>query len=155
MFMKKNEFIKKVIDISVKNVKNGGGPFGALIVKNDKIVSYGINDVTLKNDPTAHAEINAIRKAAKKLKTFDLKDCIIFSSCEPCPMCFSAIYWANIKKVYYLATRKEAAKYGFKDEKIYKELKNKIVSIKMEKVENKDKELPFKLWNSQKNKIQY
>ena len=153
--MKNNEFIKKVIDISIKNVKNGGGPFGALIVKNNKIVSYGINDVTLKNDPTAHAEINAIRKAAKKLKTFDLKDCVIYSSCEPCPMCFSAIYWANIKKVYYVATRKEAAKYGFRDEKIYKELKNKIVSIKMEKIENENKEVPFKLWNNQKNKIKY
>ena len=155
MFMKKNEFIKKVIDISIKNVKNGGGPFAALIVKNDKIVSYGINDVTLKNDPTAHAEINAIRKAAKKLKSFDLKDCVIYSSCEPCPMCFSAIYWANIKKVYYVATRKEAAKYGFRDDKIYKELKNKIVSIKMEKVEDENKEVPFKLWNNQKNKIKY
>ena len=154
--MKNIKFIEKVIDIAIQNVKkNLGGPFGAVIVKDNKIVSYGVNSVTTKNDPTAHAEINAIRKAAKKLKTFDLKDCVIYSSCEPCPMCFSAIYWANIKKIYYAATRKEASKYGFKDKKMYEELKNKIVSIKMKQLENKDKELPFKLWNNQKNKIKY
>lgn len=153
--MKNIDFIDKVIEISVKNVKKLGGPFGALIVKDNKIISYGTNNVTLKNDPTAHAEINAIRKAAKKLKTFNLKGCIIYSSCEPCPMCFAAIYWANIKEVYYVATRKEAAKYGFRDEQMYKELKNKIVSIKMKQIENKNKELPFKLWKVQKNKIKY
>ena len=154
--MKNIKFIEKVIDIATKNTKkNFGGPFGALIVKDNKIISYGANNVVNKKDPTAHAEINAIRKAAKKLITFDLSGCVIYSSCEPCPMCLSAIYWANIKEVYYVATKKEAKKYGFRDKKIYDELKDKIVSIKMEQVENKNKELPFKLWNNQKNKIKY
>ena len=152
----KEKFINKVIELAQKNVLAGkGGPFAAVIVKDDKIISYGYNQVTSKKDPTLHAEIDAIRKAAKKLKTFDLSGCEIFSSCYPCPMCFSAIYWANIKKVYYSATKEVATKYGFKDGKIYKELENKIKSVKFVKIEAKNCNLPFKEWKNKKDKIKY
>ena len=153
---KKEQFIKKVIELAQKNVLAGkGGPFAAIVVKGNKIISYGYNQVTSKKDPTSHAEIDAIRKAAKKLKTFDLFDCEIYSSCYPCPMCFSAIYWANIKKVYYCATKEVADKYGFKDNKIYKELKTKIKTIKFVEMKIKDFELPFKEWENKKDKIKY
>lgn len=156
--MKNNKeiFISKVVELAQKNVLAGkGGPFAAIIVKDDKIISYGYNQVTSKKDPTSHAEIDAIRKAAKKLKTFDLSGCEIYSSCYPCPMCFSAIYWANIKKVYYSAAKEIAAKYGFKDGKIYNELKNKIKSVKFTEMKIKDFDLPFKEWKNKKDKIKY
>ena len=152
----KEKFINKAVELARKNVLAGkGGPFAALIVKDDKIISYGYNQVTLKKDPTLHAEIDAIRKAAKKLKTFDLSGCEIFSSCYPCPMCFSAIYWANIKKVYYSATKEVADKHGFKDNKIYNELKTKIKSIRFMEIKVKDSDLPFKEWKNKKDKIKY
>ncbi|MDD5021163.1 MAG: nucleoside deaminase [Endomicrobiaceae bacterium] len=149
-------FLEKVISLAIKNVKiNNGGPFVAAIIKNDKIISCGYNQVTKKNDPTLHAEIDAIRKASKKLKTFDLTGCVIYSSCEPCPMCFSAIHWANIKKIYYGATKETVSKYGFRDLKIYKELKTGKFSIKQKKI-NIDSEIePFKIWNRKKDKIKY
>ena len=152
----KEQFINKVIELAQKNVLAGkGGPFAAIVVKDGKIISYGYNQVTSKKDPTLHAEIDAIRKASKKLKTFDLSGCEIFSSCYPCPMCFSAIYWANIKKVYYSATKEIATKYGFKDGKIYDELKNKIKSVKFIEVKTKDSDLPFVEWKNKKDKIKY
>ena len=153
---KKEQFIKKVIELAQKNVLAGkGGPFAAIVVKGNKIISYGYNQVTSKKDPTSHAEIDAIRKAAKKLNTFDLSGCEIYSSCYPCPMCFAAIYWANIKKVYYSATKEVATKYGFKDGKIYNELENKIKSVKFIKVETKNCNIPFVEWKNKKNKIKY
>ncbi|MDR0829379.1 MAG: nucleoside deaminase [Prevotellaceae bacterium] len=120
--MFERKFMTKAISLSRENIKKGGGPFGAVIVKEGKIVASGCNRVTCNNDPTAHAEVSAIRKACKKLETFSLENCEIYSSCEPCPMCLSAIYWARISKLYYGNTKKDAAKIGFDDSFIYDEL---------------------------------
>ncbi len=120
-------------------LKKHGGPFGAVITCNNKIVSKAHNTVLRDNDPTAHAEINAIRLASKKLKRFDLSDCELYSTCEPCPMCFSAIHWANIKKVFFGASSKDASKIGFKDKQIYEILSGKKKSnIILKKVECDD-----------------
>lgn len=151
------KFMKKAIELSIVNVTKGGGPFGAVIVKNGKIISEGTNNVTKKNDPTAHAEIVAIRNASKKLKNFDLKGCEIYTSCEPCPMCLSAIYWANIDKIYYANTKKDAAKIGFRDDHIYKELsvplsKRKIPFVQMQR---DDAIKAFELWECKTDKISY
>lgn len=151
-----DKFINKVINLAVVNVtKKNGGPFAALIVKNNKIISYGYNRVTAKCDPTLHAEIDAIRKASKKLKTFDLAGSEIYCSCQPCPMCLSAIYWANIKTVYYAGTKKIAEKYNFQDNKIYKELKTKIKSINLIPVKVCNAEQAFIAWDNKKDKILY
>jgi guanine deaminase len=152
----KENFIGKVIELAQKNVLAGkGGPFAAIIVKDNKIISYGYNQVTSKKDPTLHAEIDAIRKASKKLKTFDLSGCEIFASCYPCPMCLSAIYWANIKTVYYSAAKEVATKYGFKDGKIYNELKTKIKSVTFVELKSADFKAPFEEWKNKKDKIKY
>jgi len=117
---KMNEFMDVAIDLSDDNFdKNYGGPFGACIVKDGKIIGKGINRVIKNNDPTAHAEIVAIRDACKKLETHDLSGCELYTSCYPCPMCLSAIIWANIKKVYYANTKEDAADIGFRDDYIY------------------------------------
>jgi tRNA(Arg) A34 adenosine deaminase TadA len=116
------EYMRKAIDLAIENVKNGGGPFGAVIVKNGEIVSTGVNRVTANNDPTAHAEVGAIRAACEKLGTFMLDGCEIYSSCEPCPMCLGAIYWAHIDRLYYGCNKSDAADAGFDDSFIYKEL---------------------------------
>lgn len=108
--MDKNKYMQLAIDLAKENVKKGfGGPFGAVIVKNGEVIAQAANSVTSTNDPTAHAEVNAIRQACKKLNTFNLSGCEIYASCEPCPMCLSAIYWARIDKVYVAATKKDAA----------------------------------------------
>lgn len=152
----KEQFINKVVKLAQENVLSGkGGPFSAIIVKNNKVISYGYNQVTSKKDPTLHAEIDAIRKASKKLKTFDLSGCEIYTSCYPCPMCFSAIFWANIKTVYYCATKEIANMYGFRDEKIYKELKANKKTIKFVEIKTKDYKLPFEEWKNKKDKIKY
>lgn len=115
--------MREAIRLSKENLsKQKGGPFGAVIVRGDKIISRGINSVIAENDPTAHAEIVAIRNACKKLKRVWLDDCEIYTSCEPCPMCLSAIYWSRIKKIYYANTRKDAEKIGFIDRDIYNEI---------------------------------
>jgi len=119
----RSKFMLEAIRLSEENfIKNEGGPFGAVIVRNDKIIAKGINRVISQYDPTAHAEIIAIRNACKKLKRIWLDDCEIYTSCEPCPMCMSAIYWARIKKIYFANSRLDAEKIGFIDKKIYKEL---------------------------------
>ena len=152
----RKKLIDKVINLAIKNVTKGnGGPFAAIIVKNNKILAYGYNGVTAKCDPTLHAEIDAIRKAAKKLKTFDLAGSEIYCSCQPCPMCLSAIYWANIKTVYYACTKQIAEKYNFKDNKIYKELKTKIKSVNLIKINSTNAEQAFIVWNNKKDKILY
>jgi guanine deaminase len=116
-------FLKKAIELSKQNLLNGeGGPFGALVVKDNKIISESYNQVLVNNDPTAHAEITAIREACNKLGTYQLTGCIIYTSCEPCPMCLGAIYWARPEKVYFANTRKDAASVGFDDEFIYQEI---------------------------------
>ncbi len=114
--------MRKAIELSVENVKNGGGPFGAVIVKGDEIVATGVNRVTAHNDPTAHAEVSAIREACRRLGTFDLSGCEIYTSCEPCPMCLGAIYWAHLDKIYYGNNKDDAADIGFDDSFIYEEL---------------------------------
>ncbi|MBQ8736824.1 MAG: nucleoside deaminase [Bacteroidaceae bacterium] len=120
--MMKKDFMRKAIDLALANVKNGGGPFGAVIVKDGDIVATGVNRVTASNDPTAHAEVNAIRAACQALGTFTLEGCDIYSTCEPCPMCLGAIYWAHIDRLYYACNKIDAADAGFDDSFIYKEL---------------------------------
>ena len=120
--MKKEDFMRKAIELSIENVKNGGGPFGAVIVKGDEVIATGVNRVTANHDPTAHAEVSAIRAACEKLGTFDLEGCEIYTSCEPCPMCLGAIYWAHLDKIYYGNNKTDAARIGFDDSFIYDEL---------------------------------
>lgn len=120
--MTKEELMRKAIELSVRNVAEGGGPFGAVIARNGEIVAVGTNRVTPDHDPTAHAEISAIRAAAKKLNTFDLSGCEIYTSCEPCPMCLGAIYWAHLDRMYYGNSKRDAAAIGFDDAFIYSEL---------------------------------
>lgn len=116
------DFMRKAIELALENVNNGGGPFGAVIVRDGKIVSTGVNRVTANNDPTAHAEVCAIRSACQTLGTFILEGCDIYSTCEPCPMCLGAIYWAHIDRLYYACNKHDAADAGFDDSFIYKEL---------------------------------
>ena len=152
------EFLQLAIDTALDNIKsNNGGPFGAVIVKDGVLIAKSPNTVTSSNDPTAHAEINAIRLACNELKTFDLSGCEIYSSCEPCPMCLSAIYWARISKVYYAADRFDAQKAGFDDSFIYNEisLSEKDRSIYMENIMHKEGRLPFELWQETENKTKY
>ncbi len=146
------EYFDYATMVASKGVLNEeGGPFGAVIVKNGKIVGIGNNKVLLKNDPTAHAEITAIRDACKNLNTYDLTGCIIYSTSEPCPMCLSAIIWSNIKEVYYATTRLEVVRIGFRDNLIYDYLENKNKDvIKVIKIENKDCK---ELLNNYKNTI--
>ncbi len=120
--MTNKELMLRAIALSEESVRNGGGPFGAVIAKNGEIVAEASNCVTIDCDPTAHAEVSVIRKAAKALHTFDLSGCEIFTSCEPCPMCFGAIYWAHLDKIYYANDRKDAASIGFDDDFIYQEI---------------------------------
>ena len=122
----KNEFMKRAIELSIKSVNNGGGPFGSVIVKGEKIIAEGSNKVTSNNDPTAHGEIVAVREACKKLNDFSLNGCELYSTCEPCPMCLSAIYWARIDKIYYANTREDARKIDFDDSLIYSEFNKNI-----------------------------
>ncbi|MDD2577594.1 MAG: nucleoside deaminase [Bacteroidales bacterium] len=152
------EFMQLAIETALDNIKNNnGGPFGAVIVKDGVLIAKSPNTVTSSNDPTAHAEINAIRLACKELKTFDLSGCEIYSSCEPCPMCLSAIYWARISKVYYAADRFNAQKAGFDDSFIYNEisLSEKERSIYMENAMHKEGQMPFELWQETENKTKY
>jgi len=152
------DFLLKAIELAKGNVKSGkGGPFGAIIVKDDRIVSEGVNTVTSTNDPTAHAEINAIRLACDKLQTFSLEGCQIYSSCEPCPMCLSAIYWARIDKIYYAADKQDATNGGFDDSFIYKELAldKKDRKIQSEQFLKEIGKQPFELWNNKIDRIKY
>ena len=120
--MTSEELMRRAIELSENSVLNGGGPFGAVIAKDGEIVAEGSNKVTIDNDPTAHAEVCTIRNACQKLGTFDLSGCVIYTSCEPCPMCFGAIYWAHLDKIYYANERKDAGKIGFDDDFIYEEI---------------------------------
>ena len=122
----KNIFMMRAIELSIESAKTKGGPFGSVIVKNNKIIAEGYNKVTMNNDPTAHGEIVAIRDACQKLNTFNLSGCDLYSSCEPCPMCLSAIYWARIDKIYYANTREDAKNIDFDDSFIYLEVAKKI-----------------------------
>lgn len=151
-------FMSKAIELAKKGVNsNAGGPFGAVIVKNGQIIAEGYNKVTSKNDPTAHAEVVAIRNACKKLKSFQLDDCIIYTSCEPCPMCLGAIYWARPKKVYYACTREDAANIDFDDQFIYNELSKEINGrqIPFINILRKEASGVFKNWSRKEDKIEY
>lgn len=136
---------------------NCGGPFGAVVVRQGKIIARGWNQVTSTNDPTAHAEVTAIRAACKKLKTFHLADCELYTSCEPCPMCLSAIYWARFKKVYYANTRKDAAKIQFDDDWIYREVAKPVAKRKLAmKQLLRDEALEvFAEWEAKADKVRY
>lgn len=155
--MKHEFFLTKAIEKAMENIENGGGPFGAVIVKEGEIIATCGNSVTIDNDPTAHAEVNCIREACKVLNTFDLSDCVIYSSCEPCPMCLSAIYWARIQHIYYAATRKDAALAGFDDQHIYDEipLKEEDRSLPIEKLTHTLSALPFDKWREKDDKTEY
>ena len=152
------KFLKMAINLAKKSAKEGlGGPFGAVIVKNGKVIAKAHNSVVPNSDPTAHAEVNAIREACKKLKDFELKDCIIYASAEPCPMCLGAIYWARPKALYYAADKKLAAKAGFDDSFIYKEIalpknKRKIKTTKINLPQDND---PFEAWAKNIDKTEY
>ena len=150
-------FLKLAIELAKENVKNGGGPFGAVIVKDGQIIAKGTNRVTSHNDPTAHAEIVAIRQACEKLNDFQLTDCIIYSSCEPCPMCLGAIYWARPKKLVFAADKFDAANAGFDDSMIYDEIQLPYNDRHLETINLRiDESLqPFELWMSENNKITY
>ena len=149
--------MKRAIELSIESVNNGGGPFGCVLVKNEKIVSEGSNKVTSTNDPTAHGEIVAIREGCKKINNFSLKGFELYSTCEPCPMCLSAIYWARIDKIYYANTRKDAQKIDFDDSLIYSEFKKDIDKRKIPMIQMmRDEALQdFKLWDKKKDKVKY
>ena len=152
-----NKFMRKAIALSIENIKNGGGPFGAVIVKNNRIIATGTNHVTAKNDPTAHAEINAIRKACRKLETFDLTGCEIYSSCEPCPMCLGAIYWAHLDRLYYGNTKADAKSIDFDDSFIYDEIELSPENRKLKSSQLLAEEaiLAFEIWSNAVDKIKY
>jgi len=155
--MYKDEFMRRAIRLSLDNVKKGGGPFGAVIVKDGKVISSGTNNVTSKNDPTAHAEIDAIKKAAKNIKNFDLSECELYTSCEPCPMCLSAIYWARISRIYYGNTKKDAAKIGFRDDFIYHEIDKPMKKRKLKITQHLRDEalMSFEMWDMKEDKTEY
>ena len=152
-----DDFMRQAIALAVENVKNGGGPFGAVIVKDGRVVAAGVNRVVPNNDPTAHAEVNAIRAACVKLGTFNLSGCVLYTSCEPCPMCLGAIYWAHIDKIYYGATQHDAAAVDFDDSFIYRELelepaeRNKPV----ENILHDEAQAPFDAWRNKADKVEY
>lgn len=155
--MNSKELMRKAIELSIENIKNGGGPFGSVIAKEGEIIATGVNRVTSDCDPTAHAEINAIRNAAKKLGTFNLSGCEIYASCEPCPMCLGAIYWSHLDKLYYGNTQQDAASIGFDDEFIYKEIELKPDErhLPSEHLLNNEAITAFDEWKQEANKTEY
>ena len=155
--MNKEDFMRKAIELSIESVRNGGGPFGAVIVKNGKIIAQASNSVTKNNDPTAHAEVNAIRIATQKLNNFDLSGCEIYSSCEPCPMCLGAIYWAKIDKLYFANTKTDAKNIGFDDSFIYDEIALPYDKRKLKTVQILQNEAikAFDDWENLDDKIEY
>ena len=151
------EFMKRAIELSKKNIETGGGPFGAVVVKDGKIIGEGCNKVTSANDPTAHAEVEAIRQACKNINHFDLTGAVIYTSCEPCPMCLSAIYWARLSTIYFANTKSDAASIQFDDDFIYTEIPKKHSERKINMVQMMHDEAleVFKAWNISDKKINY
>jgi guanine deaminase len=150
-------FMKRAAQLSIENIEKGGGPFGAVIVKNGQIIAEGVNGVTRSNDPTAHAEMTAIRDACAKLKSFSLEGCEIYTSCEPCPMCFSAIYWARIDKIYYSNSKVDAANIDFDDQFIYDEIarSKEDRKIPMLQIFEPTAKEAFNKWQESSTKIRY
>lgn len=155
--MTKEELMQRAIELSINSVRNGGGPFGAVIAREGEIIAEGSNGVTIYNDPTAHAEVTAIRKACEKLGNFELNGCEIYTSCEPCPMCLGAIYWAHLDKIYYANDRKDAADIGFDDDFIYQEIEVKPqYRKKPSEILMREEGLEaFRIWNKKTDKIEY
>ncbi len=152
------KFMRRAIELAEKGMNsNEGGPFGAVVVKDGKIIAEGNNGVTSTNDPTAHAEVVAIRNACEKLKSFQLEDCIIYTSCEPCPMCLGAIYWARPKKVFYACDKIDAAKIDFDDQFIYDEIEKPINdrNIPFIRILKEDGVQVFNKWEEKADKIEY
>jgi guanine deaminase len=152
------QFMQKAIQLSREHMQKGhGGPFGAIVVKDGKIIGEGWNKVTSSNDPTAHAEVEAIRQACKTLNTFELRGCEIFTSCEPCPMCLSAIYWARIDKIFYANTKKDAAAIQFDDDFIYREISKSLNerAIPTHQLLADQAIQVFKEWENKTDKIKY
>ncbi len=151
------DFMIYALNLSLDNIDAGGGPFGAVVVKDGQMVGKGVNSVTILNDPTAHAEIMAIRDACKNLNTFELSGCEIYSSCEPCPMCLCAIMWARIKAVYYANDREDAAKIGFDDSYFYQQVSMPIDKrdILMQKINDEKSLIVFEKWLNKTDKIEY
>jgi guanine deaminase len=152
------EFMRQAIALAVENVTGGrGGPFGAVIVKGGKVIATGVNQVTAMNDPTAHAEVTAIRNACASLATFQLEGCDIYSSCEPCPMCLAAIYWARCRTIYYGGTAADAAKAGFDDAYLYEEMK-KLLGLRTLPAVNlcrEDAGKAFAAWSASPMRVEY
>ena len=155
--MTNEELMREAIRLSVENVRNGGGPFGAVIARQGEIIATGVNRVTPLHDPTAHAEVSAIRAACQKLGTFDLSGCEIFTSCEPCPMCLGAIYWAHLDRIYYGNNQRDAAKIGFDDNFIYEELALPVAQrAKQMKALLSDEAISaFEAWEKKDDKVEY
>ena len=151
-----NQYMKIANELSKENLKtNKGGPFGACVVKDGKIIGKGSNNVLANNDPTAHAEIMAIRDACKNINSYDLSDCELYTSCYPCPMCLSAIIWANIKKVYYGNTKEDASSIGFRDDMIYEYIKNGGDLLNLENMDREETIKTFEEFNSKDDKTIY
>ena len=158
MSAQENLFMARAIELSIENVRSGrGGPFAALVVRGGKIIAEGVNQVTSTNDPTAHAEVIAIREACKKLADFELKDCDLYTSCEPCPMCLGAIYWARPARVYFANTADDAAKIGFDDSLIYKEAAkpHSQRKIPMIPLMREQAQKAFRVWEEKGDKTLY
>lgn len=155
--MTHTDYLQRAIALAAENVRQGGGPFGAIIVKDGQIVARGVNRVTPDLDPTAHAEVQAIRSACRALHTFDLTGCTIYSSCEPCPMCLGAIYWARLSHLYFAADKQDAARAGFDDAFIYRELSLPYASRHLPTLPLPCPEglAPFKLWTEKDDKVAY
>lgn len=149
--------MRLAIGLSEENVQNGGGPFGAVIAKDGEVVATGVNRVTANNDPTAHAEVSAIREACRKVKNFKLDGCVVYSSCEPCPMCLSALYWAGISKIYYANTKDDAKAIDFDDSFIYEQLslERGDRSIESEQMMRKEAQRAFEMWRDKVDKMEY
>ena len=150
-------FMREAIRLADESVQRGGGPFGAVIVRDGEIVAGSANSVTIDNDPTAHAEVNTIRQACRKLGTFDLSDCVIYTSCEPCPMCLGAIYWAHISRIYYGNTKKDAADIDFADDFIYKELEQRKEKrfVPLISLLRNEALKTFRAWEAKQDKVEY
>ncbi|MDR4988430.1 MAG: nucleoside deaminase [Bacteroidales bacterium] len=152
------KYIREAVEIAAKNAGSGkGGPFGALVVRDGTVIGRGVNCVTGSNDPTAHAEVMAIRDACKNTASFKLEGASIYASCEPCPMCLSAIYWARISTVYFAADNEDASKAGFDDSFIYKEVRlpREQRSIPIKRIETDSASKPFDTWTSMTDRVDY
>ncbi|MDD6498546.1 MAG: nucleoside deaminase [Bacteroidales bacterium] len=155
--MNQEELMREAIRLASANIENGGGPFGAVIARGGEIIATGVNRVTANCDPTAHAEVSAIRAAAQKLGTFNLSGCEIYSSCEPCPMCLGAIYWARLDRLFYGNTKADAARIGFDDAFIYKELALPLSerTLRAEQLLGKEAIATFEAWEQKTDKTPY